>query len=81
MSYLWSKKGNLTPNIGEANVIHMSQPNEIVGVDHIVKLPTTKEGNIAILVLVDLFTKLVELISVKDLTKETTAHHINNYIC
>ena len=76
-----AKKGNLTPNIGKANAIYTSRSNEIVEVDHIVKLPTIKEGNVAILVLVDLFTKLVELVPVKDFIKETTACHINNYIC
>jgi hypothetical protein len=55
-------------------------PMERVQLDHIGPLPEDAYGNKHILVLVDTFTRWVELYPVKDVTSLTTAHHLCDYI-
>ena len=55
-------------------------PMERVQLDHIGPFPVDAYGNKHILVLVDTFTRWVELYAVKDVTSKTTAYHLCDYI-
>jgi hypothetical protein len=57
----------------EVRVIEAYEPFEEVSVDFMTKLPKDEAGNVNILVVVDNFTKFVELFPVPDLLAETTA--------
>jgi transposase InsO family protein len=56
------------------------QPMDRVNMDHIGPLPMDEDGNKYILVLIDVFSRFVELIAVKDRTAETTAKAIIQWI-
>jgi transposase InsO family protein len=57
----------------EVRVIEVYEPFGEVLVDFMTKLPKDDAGNVNILVVVDNFTKFVELFPVPDLLAETTA--------
>ena len=58
--------------------IHAQLPGDHMAVDLIGKLPTTSNGNVRILVLVDICTRFVFLVSLKDKSAQTIATALFN---
>ena len=59
------KKGHRPDNAGLMNPIVSQEPFETVGMDFFGPLPTSKNGNIMVLVITDHFSKFVELFAMK----------------
>ena len=53
-------------------------PNDLIQMDHL-KLPKNKHGYVAILVMIDHFSKYVEAAPCKEMTAEETARLLNDY--
>ena len=49
------------------------KPLDVVSIDYLTELPITPQGNIHILVVIDWFTKYLQLYPVRDRTAETAA--------
>lgn len=57
------------------------RPGELVSLDYVGKLPTTAKGNSYILVFIDHFTKFMRLYATSNMTAETTADKLYEYVC
>lgn len=64
--------------VAELHPIKTSRPNQVVATDIMGPLTTTKSGNQYILVIIDLYTKWVEIAAIKDQTSRTTIAIIKN---
>ena len=67
-------RGNLLPDsLIERHVIEAFEPFQEISLDSIVNLPEDDDGNSAILVVIDNFTRFVEVFAVPDLSAKTAA--------
>ena len=67
--------------VEEYHVIEAYEPFQEVSIDSIVNLPTDVDGNKVILVIIDNFSKFVELFAVKDLEATTAARCLLQLCC
>ena len=69
------------PRVGQLIPIETSRPRQIVAID-IMTLPTSIKGNSYVVVMTDLFTKWVEVVSLADQTAKTVANaFFNEWVC
>ena len=66
-------------SIGNSFVVSTLRPMEVVAIDTITGFPTTAEGYNSIIVMIDSFTRFVELFPTKDLTARSAASALVNF--
>ena len=76
-----SRVTQIESNIPEYHAIEAYEPFEEVSLDSMINLPVDERGNRHILVVIDTFTKFVELFPVKDLSADTAAQCLLQVCC
>ena len=74
-----ARKGSPIAHMGEAGSVVATEVNDIIGVDYMVNLPVTVNGYKNILVIIDLFSKWVEVVPTKNVDAKTTAMALYQY--